>query len=263
MDDKKTVVVTGGASGIGEATAHRFARAGWQVVIGDINEARGEKVATQIGEAGGACVYVKLDVRAADAVQEFAETVYLQCDRVDALVNSGGILQNAVRTIDLDMDEFDQIFAVNVRGTMLVNQVFGRHMIAAGAGSIVNMCSLTTFRASPQPAYAPGKAAIKSMTETLAAELGPKGVRVNAVAPGYVLTPAMQARIDEGKRDPGAVIERTAMGRFVRASEVAEVIYFLCSEGASAVTGTTIPVDCGWLVSTAYGAYASQIEDAT
>jgi NAD(P)-dependent dehydrogenase (short-subunit alcohol dehydrogenase family) len=260
MDGLKTAVITGGASGIGEATAERFCAAGWQVMIGDVDETRGNEVANRLEKGGSACRFFKLDVTSKNAVQAFSGSVYGQCGQVDALINSGGILQNAVRTIDLDMDEFDRVFAVNVRGTMLVNQAFGRPMTEAGSGAIVNMGSLTSFRASPQPAYAPGKAAIKSMTETLAAEFGPHGVRVNAVAPGYVLTPAMQVRIDAGKRDPDAVLAHTALGRFVRVGEVAELIHFLCSDHASAITGVTIPIDCGWLVQTAYGAYASQVD---
>ncbi|MEQ8695733.1 MAG: SDR family oxidoreductase [Bauldia litoralis] len=260
MSDIRTVVVTGGASGIGEACAERFAVGGWRVIVGDINTDRGEAVAERLRNAGGDCRFLAVDVADDDAVASFTAAVHADGARVDALVNSGGILQNAVRVTDLDMAEFDRLWAVNVRGTMVVNQAFGRRMVAAGQGSIVNMCSLTSFRASPQVGYAPGKAALKSMTESLAAELGPSGVRVNAVAPGYTLTPAMQARIDSGDRDPKAVIDQTALRRFVEPREVGEVVFFLCSDAASAVSGTTIPIDCGWLAYSAYAAYASQPE---
>ncbi|MHA1564539.1 MAG: SDR family NAD(P)-dependent oxidoreductase [Alphaproteobacteria bacterium] len=257
MSTDKTVVITGGASGIGEACVDRFIAGGWDVVIGDVNQPRGEAVA---GRHRGQCRFIALDVASDEAVSRFTRAVYANHDKVDAVVNSGGVLQNAARVTDLDMAEFDRIWAINVRGTMLIDQAFGRHMIEAGGGSIVNMCSLTTFRASPQPAYAAGKAALKSMTETMAAEFGPHGVRVNAVAPGYTLTPAMQERIDSGKRDPQAIIDQSALRRFVETSEVAEAIYFLCSDAASAITGVTIPVDCGWLAYSAYAAYASQPE---
>jgi NAD(P)-dependent dehydrogenase (short-subunit alcohol dehydrogenase family) len=95
------------------------------------------------------------------------------------------------------------------------------------------------------------------MTEVLAAELGPRGVRVNAVAPGYVLTPAMQARIDSGQRDPRLMVERSALRRLVQPADVAEAILFLCSDAASAITGVMLPIDCGWLAASAYGAYAA------
>ncbi|MCP4380832.1 MAG: SDR family oxidoreductase [Hyphomicrobiales bacterium] len=256
----KTVVVTGGASGIGEACVSRFAADGWRVVIGDIDAERGEAVSRGIREAGQECRFIAVDVSSEASVATFVEAIYEAFDRVDALVNSGGVLQNAVRVTDLDIAEFDRVWAVNVRGTMLVDRAFARRMTALGTGAIVNMCSLTTFRASPQPAYAPGKAALKSMTETMAAEFGPGGIRVNAVAPGYTLTPAMQERIDSGARDPKAVLDQTALGRFVEPREVAETIHFLCSDAASAITGATIPVDCGWLAYSAYKAYASQPE---
>ena len=102
-----------------------------------------------------------------------------------------------------------------------MNRAFGAAMAEAGRGVIVNLGSLTTFRPSGQPAYAMGKAAIRMMTEVLAAELGPRGVRVNAVAPGYVLTPAMQARIDSGQRDPALMVERAALRRLVQPADVA------------------------------------------
>ena len=145
-----------------------------------------------------------------------------------------------------------------MRGTLLVNQAFGRRMTKPARGSIVNMCSLTTYRASGQPAYAPAKAALKMMTEIMAAEFGPSGVRVNAVAPGYMLTPAMQARIDTGQRDPQAILDKSALRRLVQPADVGEAIFFLCSDAASAITGVTLPVDCGWLARSAYTAYAAQ-----
>ena len=172
-------------------------------------------------------------------------------------MNSAGILQNAVRMTEMDMAEFDRIHAINVRGTLLVNRAFGKAMAAAGRGAIVNLGSLTTFRPSGQPAYAMGKAAIRMMTEVLAAELGPAGVRVNAVAPGYVLTPALQARIDSGQRNPALMVERSALRRLVQPADVGEAIFFLCSDAASAITGVTLPVDCGWLAGSAYTAYAA------
>ena len=156
------------------------------------------------------------------------------------------------------MGEFDRIHDVNTRGGAAdeprLRHGDGRRR---GGASIVNLGSLTSFRPSGQPAYAMGKAAIRMMTEVLAAELGPRGVRVNAVAPGYVLTPAMQARIDSGQRDPRLMVERSALRRLVQPADVGEAIFFLCSDAASAITGVTLPVDCGWLAASAYTAYAA------
>ena len=253
MSDGRVAVVTGGASGIGEAAARGFAGAGWQVVIGDRDEMRGGAIAAELG-----CMFLPLDVAGEDNVEAFAGAVYDANGRCDALVNSAGLLQNAIRLLDMDMAEFDRINAVNVRGTMLALRSFGRRMCAAGSGAIVNLCSLTSFRPSAQPAYAVGKAGLMMLTEVMAAEFGPSGVRVNAVAPGYTMTPAMQARIDSGQRDPALVVARSALGRFVEPREVADAILFLCSEKASAITGITLPIDCGWLATSSYTAYAAQ-----
>ena len=248
----KVVVVTGGASGIGEATARRFAAGGFVVEIADRDEARGARIAGEIG-----ATYRGLDVADEAAIAAYAADVLARRVAVDAVVNSAGVLQNAIRVTDMDIAEYDRIHAINVRGTLLVNQVFGRAMTTRGRGAIVNMGSLTTYRPSGQPAYAMGKASIKMMTEILAAEFGPHGVRVNAVAPGYVLTPAMQARIDSGQRDPKLIIEKAALRRFVQPADVGEAIWFLCSDAASAITGVTLPIDAGWLATSAYTAYAA------
>ena len=248
----KVAVVTGGASGIGEATARRFSAAGWTIEIGDRDAERGNAIAAELG-----ATYRALDVASEDSVNAFAGDILGRRGRVDAVVNSAGVLQNAVRLTEMDMEEFDRIHAINVRGSLLINRVFGRAMSAAGSGAIINMASLTTYRPSGQPAYAMGKVSIKMMTEIMAAELGPSGVRVNAVAPGYVLTPAMQARIDSGLRDPKQIIEKSALRRFVQPADVGEAIFFLCSDAASAITGVTVPIDCGWLATSAYTSYAA------
>lgn len=257
-EERKVVVVTGGASGIGEATARRFGQGGYHVVVADVNDERGKAVVKDMQQSGASADYLSVDVSSEEHVQLFAAAVLEQHGTPDALVNSGGILQNAVRLLEADVAELDRLYDINVRGTLLVSRAFGGAMCKDGRGAIINLCSMTTYRPSAQVGYAIGKAGLKMLTEVMAAEWGPSGVRVNAVAPGYTLTPAMQARIDSGERDPDAVIEKSALRRFVKPSEVADTIFFLCSPEASAITGTTLPIDCGWLVRSAYLAYASQ-----
>jgi len=222
------------------------------VEIADQNASRGKQICLELD-----ATYEALDVADEASVKAYAAAVLQRRGQVDAVVNSAGVLQNAVRITEMEMAEFDRIHAINVRGTLLVNRAFGAAMSAAGSGAIVNMGSLTTYRPSGQPAYAMGKASIKMLTEIMAAEFGPSGVRVNAVAPGYVLTPAMQARIDSGQRDPKLIVEKAALRRFVQPADVGEAIWFLCSEAAGAITGVTLPVDCGWLATSAYTAYAA------
>jgi NAD(P)-dependent dehydrogenase (short-subunit alcohol dehydrogenase family) len=130
-------------------------------------------------------------------------------------------------------------------------------MCRRGAGAIVTLCSMTSVRPSAQPAYAVSKAGLKMLTEIMAAEFGPSGVRVNAVAPGYTMTPAMRQRIESGERDPARVLDRSALKRFVEPADVAEAIHFLCSDAASAITGAMLPVDCGWIAYSSYSAYAA------
>jgi NAD(P)-dependent dehydrogenase (short-subunit alcohol dehydrogenase family) len=255
MAEAKVAVVTGGASGIGEAAARRFAAAGWTVEIADLNAAPGEEIARELGGR-----FSPLDVASEDLVADFAAAVGSRRPHIDALVNSAGLLQNPVRLERLEMAEYDRIHGVNVRGTLLVNRAFAPRMAETGGGAIINLCSLTTFRPSGQIAYALGKASLKMLTELMAAEFGPRGVRVNAVAPGYTMTPAMKARIDRGERDPRLVEEKSALRRFVQPAEVAEAIFFLCSDAAAAITGVTLPIDAGWLATSAYLAYASQPE---
>jgi NAD(P)-dependent dehydrogenase (short-subunit alcohol dehydrogenase family) len=254
----RVAVVTGGASGIGEATARRFAKSGYKFLIADVQVERGNAISAALRAAGGKCEFYRVDLASDGEVADFATTVYAQRNRVDVVVNAGGVLQNAVKVANMAVAEFDRVWSINVRGTLLVNREFGPRMCAVGSGSIVNLCSLTSFRPSPQPAYAVGKAALRMMTQVMAAEFGASGVRVNAVAPGYTMTPAMKERIARGERDPEAVLAKSALRRFVEPSEVADTIYFLCSDEASAITGVTLPIDCGWLAYSAYVAYASQ-----
>lgn len=258
---KKTdrrAVISGAASGIGEATTRRFAAGNYEVIMTDLNAERGEMVAGELAAAGHVVSFHRVDMADQSAVAAFSSDMFGDTDAPDVLVNCAGILQNATRVLTMQMSEFDKIMDVNLRGTIIASREIGGRMCRRGSGSIINLCSLTTFRASAQVAYALGKSSLRMLTEITAAEFGPAGVRVNAVAPGYTLTPAMQARIDSGERNPEAVISKSALGRFVLPDEVANAIFFLCSSDAGAITGVTLPIDCGWLVSTAYQSYAAQ-----
>lgn len=255
MNDARVAVITGGGSGIGEATARRLAAAGYVIAVLDIDAAKGKAVAASLGQPH---IFIAVDVADTVSVAAAAAAVTAQFGRADVLVNSGGVLQNATRVLDMDISEAERILRINYLGTVACCQAFGRMMKSAKRGSIINLASVNSYRASAQPAYGATKTAIVSLTVTLAAELGPSGVRVNAVAPGYTLTPALQARIDSGQRDPKVILDATALGRFVQPADVAEAILFLCSDQASAITGITLPIDAGWLATTAYKAWAAQ-----
>jgi NAD(P)-dependent dehydrogenase (short-subunit alcohol dehydrogenase family) len=255
MNDQRVVVVTGGASGIGEGIARRFAAAGDTVCIVDLNAERGAAVAAELG---GGATFSRADTTDRAALEEAAAEIAAAHSRADILVPCAGILQNAVRVLDMDLAEAERLLRINYLGVVSTCQVFGHLMKQQGSGAIVTIASLTSYRASAQVAYNATKASILSLTESMAAELGRYGIRVNAVAPGYTLTPAMQARIDAGERDPAAITGATALGRFVTPEDVANAVYFLCSKEASAITGATLPVDAGWLAFTAFDAYAAK-----
>lgn len=250
----KTALIIGAASGIGEATARLFGANGVSLILADRNAAALEKVAIDLRKQGTSVEPKSLDI----ASEEQITALMKEIGTIDAYINSAGILENAVRTTDLPMTEWDAIMDVNLRGTFLLSRAIGRHLCAQGRGSMIHLCSMTSVRPSGQPAYAVSKAGLKMLTEIMAAEFGPHGVRVNAVAPGYTLTPALKARIERGERNPQQVLNRSALKRFVNPGDVAEAIWFLCSDAASAITGVMLPVDCGWIPYSSYSAYAAR-----
>ncbi|MBR1192795.1 SDR family NAD(P)-dependent oxidoreductase [Bradyrhizobium sp. AUGA SZCCT0160] len=243
-------VVTGGASGIGAACARELAASGDLVMVVDRDLAKAGDVAA---EFGGKAYFA--DVGDETSVEACAEAIERECGPVDVLVNSAGIIQVPVRPHDLPMSAWDDVVRVDQRGTYVTCLAFARRMIARKRGSIVNIASIAGMRSMPLHAYAPAKAAVIATTECLAAEWGPSGVRVNAVSPGYTLTPALKNAIDRGERDVSALSANAALRRLVDPSEIGRVVTFLASDAASAITGANLPVDCGWLAGTSWSTY--------
>lgn len=251
--DGSIAVVTGGASGIGAACARRLAERGARVAVVDIHEDRAREVAE--GLVGHGHAALALDVRDARAVEALARRIEDEIGPADLLVTSAGIIQMPLPPEELSLDDWDNVVAVDQRGVYLSCLAFGRRMAARGRGAIVNIASIAGMRSMPLHSYAPAKAAVISMTECLAGEWGRSGVRVNAVAPGYTRTPALQEAIDAGRRDPTALERNSALGRMVEPDEIADAVAFLASEDARAITGVTLPVDAGWLVATSWHSY--------
>ena len=252
MAAQRIAVVTGGGSGIGRATAHRLARGGDLVVVADLNEASGRAVVEAIRAGGGRAEYRRVDVAEQASIDLLAADVESTVGPVDVLVTSAGILQNATDIASFDLAEHDRVWAINYRGVYLSCRAFAPRMAKRRRGSIVNISSTSAVDPMPLIAYGPSKAAVQNLTGVLAVELGPDGVRVNAVMPGYVLTEAMQARIDAGKRDPRSMAGHSALGRMVRPEDVADGIFFLCSDAASCITGVVLPIDAGYLPALSY-----------
>jgi NAD(P)-dependent dehydrogenase (short-subunit alcohol dehydrogenase family) len=243
-------VVTGGASGIGAACAREFAASGDLVMVVDRDLARAKDVAAEFGGKAYAA-----DVGDENSLEACAEAIERECGPVDVLVKSAGIIQVPLRPHDLPMRAWDDVVRVDQRGTYVACLAFARRMIARKRGSIVNIASIAGMRSMPLHAYAPAKAAVIAITECLAAEWGPSGVRVNAVSPGYTLTPALKNAIDRGERDVSSLSANAALRRLVDPSEIARVVAFLASDAASAMTGANVPVDCGWLAGTSWSTY--------
>lgn len=255
MADTLSLVI-GGTSGIGRAIALRFAAEGHRVVIAGRDAARGTAVAQDCAAAGAAAAaFLPVDVAEPASVEALGAAVQSGFGTPDILVNCAGILQSGKRVLDQPLDEDERLWRINYRGTLLGAQVFGRMMAEAGRGAILNVGSLASFAPLSLPAYTPGKRAVMALTEILANELGPKGIRVNAVAPGYTLSDGLKAKIAAGERNTDAILETTALRRFVQPEDVAEAALFLCSDRAASITGVTLPVDAGWLVQAPYAQY--------
>jgi NAD(P)-dependent dehydrogenase (short-subunit alcohol dehydrogenase family) len=254
----RVALVTGGASGIGEACARRFAAAGYRVAILDRDRARAGAVAEDIsGETE--CITHVVDVADAQAVDAAVGSVAASWGRIDACVTAAGVLETVSTVMEMDLAAHERIWQVNYNGTLHSCRAVGRVMQEQGGGAIVTLGSINSFAALPLPAYCPSKTAILRLTEMLAVELGRFGIRVNGVAPTYVLTPAVQAKIDAGERDPEAIRRSNALGVFVEPADVAEVVAFLCSDAARVVSGVMLPVDAGHLSTDHYFSFAGGV----
>ncbi len=245
-----TAVVTGGASGIGAACSRYFAECGASVIILDRNVEPAQVLARELsGRAYRADIALEGDFRICVA------QIQRDVGDVHHLVNSAGLIQGPSRPFELSMQRWDVITNVDQRGTFLSCIMFGENMVRRRRGSIVNIASVAGMRSMPLHAYAPAKAAVISMTQCLAAEWGPAGVRVNCVSPGFTRTPALQDAIDTGGFDCSPMTAGAALDRLVEPMEIARAVAFLASDDASAISGVNLPVDCGWLVGSTWPAY--------
>ena len=252
--ERKIAAITGGASGIGAATCRRLASDGYAISILDRNGDAAEKVTAEIGAAGGEARFFEADVTDEAGLRKAFEASSDAFGHLaDVLVNSAGIVVPSSTSRAVDPETHRRVWDVNYFGTFNASRTFADIAIRARRkGAIVNLASTSSLRPVPAANYTPGKYAVKGLTELQAAEFGPRGIRVNAVAPTYTMTPPMLARIEAGVRTADAIKAQSALKILVTPEHIADGIAFLASDRAAAITGITMPIDAGWLVSIPY-----------
>jgi len=243
----KFALVTGGASGIGRATALAFAREGARVVVADLASAGGKETVHLIKKMGGEAIAVKCDVSKAANVRAMVKKTVAAYGRLDCAFNNAGV--GVIKSIvDCTEKEWDHLLSVNLKGTWLCMKYEIIQMLKQGSGVIVNTASVLGLIGTQNYApYIASKHGVVGLTKAAAMDCAHAGIRVNAVCPGSVLTPMFEPILDDPQLED-AIKKMHPLGRFAKPEEIAEAVIWLCSDAASFVTGTALPVDGGVVV---------------
>ncbi len=246
MEEKKVVLITGGARGIGRKVAEVYAENGYDVVINYVSEKTDvEGIKKEIEEKGVKCSLVKADVSKAEEVEKMVEQAIQEFGKIDVLVNNAGITRDCL-LMRMSEEEFDKVIEINLKGTYLVTKQVIKYMMKKRQGSIINLASVVGVVGNAgQCNYSASKAGIIGFTKSVAKELAARNIRANAVAPGFIETDMTNVLKDEIKENINTQIPLKRMGT---AKEVAELIYFLGSEKSSYITGQVINVDGGMVM---------------
>jgi NAD(P)-dependent dehydrogenase (short-subunit alcohol dehydrogenase family) len=247
--DGKVAVVTGAGQGIGAACARALGEAGATAIVTDFMPERINATVVELKKLGIKAFGARLDVTKSQEVDAAAAGIVKTHGRVDILVNNAGVARSNVKAEDTSDEHWRHHMDVNVDGLFWCCRAFGRQMLKQGAGSIVNIGSMSGFivnKPQPQSFYNASKAAVHHLTRSLAAEWAPHGVRVNAVAPTYIETPLTSFGIKESPEMYKVWLEMTPMGRVGQPDEIASVVHFLASDAASLMTGSIVLADGGY-----------------
>jgi NAD(P)-dependent dehydrogenase (short-subunit alcohol dehydrogenase family) len=248
--DNKVALVTGGNSGIGRAAAVAFAREGARVVVAARRAPEGEDTVRLITETGGQALFVQTDVSQGDAVEAMLRRTLDAYGRVDYAFNNAGIAVVAP-FLELAEADFDRVIGINLKGVWLCMRAELRQMLTQGGGAIVNMSSGYGLVSSALgvSAYSASKHGIIGLTKAAALEYAKAGIRVNAVVPGWIRTPMVDAGLEHVPQLEARILDHEPVGRMGRPEEVAEAVVWLCSDAASFVTGHSMIIDGGLLSS--------------
>ncbi len=241
----KVVLITGGGSGIGRATALMFARHGAKVVIGDVNPA-GKETVDAIKREKGEAIFVQTDVRDAKQIENLAATAVKVYGGLHCAFNNAGVLPPMSMLADTEEASFDQTFEVDVKGVFLCMKYEIQQMLKTGGGAIVNSASIAGMIAERGiSSYVAAKHAVIGLTKAAAVEYADKGIRINAIAPGLVRTPMTKEWYDDPQMRQ-FFVANTPLGRFAQPEEIANTVLFLCSDRAAFAIGQTFTVDGGY-----------------
>lgn len=245
----KVALITGAASGIGQATALLFAREGARVGVVDIDETGGRETARAIADAGGEALYMRADVGSADEARAAVDAVVGTSRRLDILFNNAGVSHVGVLH-EVPEEDWERVMTVNVRGVYLMSKYAVPYMIAQGGGCIINMSSAAALLGlSRRAAYSASKGAVLSLTRAMAVDYADAHIRVNALCPGTVYTPFVERYLKDSYRDPAAALEalkqRQLTGRLARPEEIAAAALYLATDDAAFMTGAPFIIDGG------------------
>jgi len=240
----KVAIVTGGASGIGRATAILLAREGAKVVVADYNPTGGRETLRMIEEKGGEAIFIETDVSKPDDAERMVEETTRIYGRLDILFNNAGVAETA-KVSEASLDHWERVLAINLRGVFLGCKYAIPKMIENGGGSIINTASIAAEVGFNQSAaYVASKHGVVGLTKTIALDYAADGIRANTVCPGVIRTPMVMEGLDEAARE--YVVSLHPLRRMGEPEEVAEAVLFLASERASFITGTCLFVDGGY-----------------